>query len=135
MEFCNRRLLLRTHDVMACQAASATTSLREVQKAGPLCRQRTLDLKKICVTALNSTHPGRGTSLILYLGAVVIPRCSSRAQSLPVRTGASFPKDYTSSASWYIFLSLVSLGGECSSSALSSTSWPSGCYNSSAGEP
>jgi hypothetical protein len=39
--------------------------------------------------ALNSTCPGRRTSLILYLGAVVIPWCSSRAQSMPVRTGAS----------------------------------------------
>jgi hypothetical protein len=39
--------------------------------------------------ALNSTRPGRRTSLILYLGAVVIPRCSSRAQNLPARTGAS----------------------------------------------
>jgi hypothetical protein len=27
--------------------ASATTSLREVLKAGPLCRQRTLDPKKM----------------------------------------------------------------------------------------
>jgi hypothetical protein len=34
-EFCNRLLLLRTHDVMACQVASATASLREVLKAGP----------------------------------------------------------------------------------------------------
>jgi hypothetical protein len=39
--------------------------------------------------ALNSTRPGRGTSLILYLGAVVMPRCSSSARSLPARTGAS----------------------------------------------
>jgi hypothetical protein len=31
-------LLLRTHDVMACQAASATASLREVLKADPLCQ-------------------------------------------------------------------------------------------------
>jgi hypothetical protein len=75
--------------VMACQAASATTSLREVLKAGPLCRQRTLDPKKISMMALNSTRPRRGTSLILYLRAVVMPRCSSRVQSLPARTGAS----------------------------------------------
>jgi hypothetical protein len=37
----------------------------------------------------------RGTSLILYRGAVVMPRCSSRARSLPGRTGASAPKDST----------------------------------------
>jgi hypothetical protein len=110
MEFCNRRLLLRTHDVMACQVASATASLREVLKAGPLCRQRTLDRKEICAMALNSTRLGCGTSLILYLGAVVMPRCSSRAPSLPVRTGASIPKDSTSSASRYIFSSSALLG-------------------------
>jgi hypothetical protein len=52
---------------MVCQVALATASLREVMKAGPLCLQRTLD-PKISVTALNSTRPGRGTSLILYLG-------------------------------------------------------------------
>jgi hypothetical protein len=44
MEFCNRLLLLWTHDVMAYQVASATTSLREALKASPLCLQRTLDL-------------------------------------------------------------------------------------------
>jgi hypothetical protein len=44
---------------MACQAASATASLREVLKAGPLCRQRTLDPKKISAMALNSTRPER----------------------------------------------------------------------------
>jgi hypothetical protein len=84
---------------MAYQAASATTSLRDALKAGPLCLQRTLDPRKISVMALNSTHPGRGTSLILYLGAVVMPRCSSKAQSLPVGTGASALKDSTSFAS------------------------------------
>jgi hypothetical protein len=135
MEFCNRRLMLQTHDVMAYQAASATASLREVLKAGPLCQQRTLDLKKITATALNSTRPKCGTSLILYLGAVVMPRCSSRAQCLPVRTGASALKDSTSSASRYIFSSSVSLRGGYSSLALSSTSWSFGCYCSSAGEP
>jgi hypothetical protein len=50
---------------MACQAASATASLREVLKAGRLCRQRILDPKKISAMALNSTRPERGTSLIL----------------------------------------------------------------------
>jgi hypothetical protein len=65
---------------MECQAASATASLREVLKAGSLCQQRTLDPKKISAMALNSTRPERGTSLILYRGEVVMPRCSSRAQ-------------------------------------------------------
>jgi hypothetical protein len=74
-----RLLLLRTHDVMACQAASATASLREVLKAGPLCRQRILDPMKISAIALNSTRPERRTSLILYWGVVVMHRCSSKA--------------------------------------------------------
>jgi hypothetical protein len=64
--FCSRLLLLQTHDVMACQAASATTSLREVLKAGPLWRQRILDPKKISAMALNSTRPECGTSSTLY---------------------------------------------------------------------
>jgi hypothetical protein len=79
MEFCIRLLLLWTYDVMAYQAVSATASLRDALKAGPLCLQRTLDPRKIFVMALNSTHPGCGTSLILYLWAVVMHRCSSRA--------------------------------------------------------
>jgi hypothetical protein len=74
---------------MACQAASANASLQEVLKAGPLCRQRTLNPKKIFAMALYSTRPKCGTSLILYRGAVVMPRCSSRARSLSARTGAS----------------------------------------------
>jgi hypothetical protein len=53
---------------MACQAASATASLREVLKAGHLCLQRIQDPKKISAMALNSTLPGHGTSFILYLG-------------------------------------------------------------------
>jgi hypothetical protein len=77
----------------------------------------------------------RGTSLILYRGAVVMPRCSSRARSLPARTGASAPKDSTSSASWYIFSASVSLRGGCSSSVLCSVSWPPGYCCSSVGEP
>jgi hypothetical protein len=97
--------------VMACQAATTTASMREVLKDGPLCRQRTLDPKKISAVALNSTRPERGTSLILYLGAVVMPRCSSRARSLLTGTGASTPKDSTSSTSWYIFSSSVSARG------------------------
>jgi hypothetical protein len=69
-------------------------------------------------------------------GVVVMPRCSSRAHILPVRTGVSTPKDSTSSASRYIFLSSVSLRGGYPLLALSSTSW-SFCYccYSSAGEP
>jgi hypothetical protein len=135
MEFCSRLMLLRTHYVMACQVASATASLLEALKAGPLCLQRTLDPKKISATALNSTRPRRVTSLIRYLGAVVMPRCSSRARSLSARTRALAPKDSTSSASQYIFSSLVLLRGEYSSSALSSTSWYSSWCCSSAGEP
>jgi hypothetical protein len=60
--------------------------------------------------ALNSTHPERRTSLILYWVAVVMPRCSSRARSLPAMIGELAPKDSTSSASRYIFLALVSIG-------------------------
>jgi hypothetical protein len=45
-------------------------------------------MRKIAAMALNSTYTGRGTSLILYLGVVVMPKCSSRAQSLPVGTGS-----------------------------------------------
>jgi hypothetical protein len=110
---------------MVCQAASATASLHEVLKAGPLCRQRILDPKKISTMALNSTRPERGTSLILYRGAVVMPRCSSRARSLPARIRDSASKDSTSPASRYIFSSSVSLGGGCSSLVLSSMLWSS----------
>jgi hypothetical protein len=99
-----------------------------------LVSQRTLDLKKISVMALYSTHPRRGTSLILYLGGVVMPRCSSRAQSLRVRTGASTPNNSTSSASQYIFSSSALLGGGYSSLALSSTSWSFSCCCTSIGE-
>jgi hypothetical protein len=119
--------------VIACQAASATTSPREVLKAGPLCRQRILDPKKISAMALNSIHPECGTSFILYRGAVVMPRCSSKAQSLPARIGDSAPRDSTSSASRYNLPSSVSLEGSCSSSILSSVPGSSGCC-SSAGE-
>jgi hypothetical protein len=79
---------------------------------------------------LNSTRPERGTSLILYRGAVVMPRCSSKAWSLPARIGDSAPKDSTSLASRYIFSSSVSLGGGCSSLALSYMLWSSGCCSS-----
>jgi hypothetical protein len=107
--------------------------VREVLKAGPLCRQRILDLKKISMMALNSTHPERRTSLTLYRGAVVMPRCSSKAQSLLARIRDSAPKDSTSSASRYIFLGSVSLGGGCSSLVLSSVPWSSGCCSSAVG--
>jgi hypothetical protein len=115
---------------MACQAASAIASLCEVLKAGPLCWQRILDLKKISAMALNSTRPECGTSLILYRGAVVMSRCSSRARSLPASIGDSTLKDSTSSASRYIFSDSVSLGGGCSSLDLSSVSWSLGCCSS-----
>jgi hypothetical protein len=85
--FYSRLLLLWAHDVMACQVTSATASLREVLKAGPLCRQRILDLKKISAMALNSTRPEHGTFLTLYRGAVVMPRCPNKARSLPARNG------------------------------------------------
>jgi hypothetical protein len=68
MEFYSRLLLLQTHGVMACQVALATALLRDTLNVGPSCLQRTLDPRKISAMALNSTHPGRGTSLILYLG-------------------------------------------------------------------
>jgi hypothetical protein len=99
------------------KAASAIASLREVMKAGPLCRQRTLDPKKISAMALNSTCPERGTSLIQYRGAVVMPRCSSKAQSLPVRIGDSAPKDSTLSASRYIFSGSVCRAGTLEAAA------------------
>jgi hypothetical protein len=82
-------------------------------KAGPLCWQRTLHPKKISVTTLNSTRPERGTFLILYREAVVMPRCSSRAQSLPARIGDLAPKDSTSSASRYIFSGEGALHWSC----------------------
>jgi hypothetical protein len=76
--------------------------------------------------------PERGTSLILYRGAVVMPKCSNKAQSLPARIRDSAPKDSTSSASRYIFSSSVSLGGGYSSLVLSSVLRSSGCCCSSA---
>jgi hypothetical protein len=79
MEFCSSALLQRLQEVMAYQAASATTSLIDALKAGPWCMQRILGLEKISTIALNFTHPGRGTPLILYLGAEVMPKCPSRA--------------------------------------------------------
>jgi hypothetical protein len=68
MEFYNSSLLQWLQEVMAYQAASATTSVIDALKASPWCLQRTLGLEKISATALNSTHPGHGTPLILYLG-------------------------------------------------------------------
>jgi hypothetical protein len=135
MEFYSRLLLLPTHKVMACQAVSATVSLHDALKAGPFCLQRTLYPRMISAMALNSTRLGHGTSFILYLGVVVMPKCSSRARSLPVGIRALVSKDSTSSASRYIFLTSVSLRGGCSSSTLSSVSLSSGCYCSSTGEP
>jgi hypothetical protein len=66
-------------EVMVCQAASGTTSLLDAQKAGPRCLLVTPDPEKISAMAQYSTHPGRRTRLIRYLGAVVIPKCTSRA--------------------------------------------------------
>jgi hypothetical protein len=124
-EFCSSPLLRRLQEVMACQAASATTSLIDALKAGPWCLQRTLGLEKISPTALNSTHPRCGTPLIWYLGAEVMPKCPSRARSLPIGTGASAPQDSLSSASLYNFSPSLSFRGEYYSSSLSSlsTSW------------
>jgi hypothetical protein len=79
MEFYSSPLLQRLQEVMACQAASVTA------------------------TTLNSTCPRRGTTLILYLRAEVMPKCPSRARCLSVGIGASAPKDSLSSASLYSF--------------------------------
>jgi hypothetical protein len=71
--------------------------------------------------------------------AVVMPRCTSIARSLPVGTGASAPKDSTSLASLYISSTSVSPRGEYSSSSLSSLLallWSSCCCScSSTGMP
>jgi hypothetical protein len=137
MEFCSSPLLRRLQEVMACPAASATTSLIEALKAGPWCLQRTLGLENISETALNSTRPGRRIPLILYLGLEVMPKCPSRARSLEVWIRASAPKDSLSSASLYSFSPSLSLRGEYSSSSSSSLStlWSS-CYScSSVGAP
>jgi hypothetical protein len=79
MEFYSSSLLRRLQEVMAYQAASATTSLIDALKASTWCLQRTLGSEKTSATTLNSTYPGRGNPLILYLGAEVIPKCPSRA--------------------------------------------------------
>jgi hypothetical protein len=137
MEFCSSPMLRWLQEGMVCHAASATTSLIEPLKAGPWCLQRTLDLEKISATALNSTRPGCETPLILYLGAEVMPKCPSRAQSLPIGIWSSALKDSFLSASLYNFSSSLSLRGEYSSSSSSSllTSWSSYCCCSSAGAP
>jgi hypothetical protein len=79
MEFCSSTLLQRLQEVMVYQVASATTSLTYALKDGPWCLQRTMDPEKISTSTLNSTRPGRGTPLIMYLGAEVMPKCPSRA--------------------------------------------------------
>jgi hypothetical protein len=73
MEFYSSPLLRRLQEVMACQTASATSSLIDALKAGPWCLQRTLGKEKISATALNYTCPGHDTPLILYLGVELIP--------------------------------------------------------------
>jgi hypothetical protein len=137
MEFYSSPLLRLLQEVMACQAASTIASLIDALKAGPWCRQRTLGSKKISVTALNFTQPGRGTPLIQYLRAEVMPKCPSKAQILPVGIGASASKDSLSSASLYSFSPSLSLRGEYSSLSSSSLSmsWSSCCYCSSTGAP
>jgi hypothetical protein len=62
--------------------------------------------------------------LVLVLGAMVMPNCSSRARGLPVGTEALAPKDSISSASQYIFSTSVSLKGGCSSLVFSSMLCP-----------
>jgi hypothetical protein len=94
---------------MACQEASITASLIDALKAGLWCLQRTLGPEKIYATALNSTHPRRGTPLIWYLGVEVMPKCPSKARSLPVGIRALAPKDSLLSASLYSFLPSLSL--------------------------
>jgi hypothetical protein len=76
---------------MACHAAPATVSLVDDRKAGPCRMLITLDPEKISTMAWYSTHPRRGTPLIRYMGAVVIPMCTSSAWSLQIGTGASTP--------------------------------------------
>jgi hypothetical protein len=136
-EFYSSPLLRWLQEVMACQAASATTSLIDALKADPWCLPRTLGPEKISLTALNSTHPGRGTPLILYLGAVVMPKCPSRARILLVGIGASAPKDSLSSASQYSFSPSLSLRGEYYLPSSSSVSMllSSCCCCPSAGVP
>jgi hypothetical protein len=137
MEFYSSPLLRWLQEVMACQTASATTSLIDALKASPWCLQRTLGPEEISTTALNSTCPRRGTHLILYLGVEVKPKCPSRARSLPVGIEASALKDSLSSASLYSFSPSLLLRREYSSSSSSSlsTSWSSSCCYFSVGVP
>jgi hypothetical protein len=79
MDFYSSYLLQWLQEMMACQAASATASLMDILKAGPWCLRRTLEPEKIFVTIFNSTHPRRGTHLILYLAVEVMPKCPSKA--------------------------------------------------------
>jgi hypothetical protein len=135
MECCSSSLLRQLQEVMACKAASATTSIIDALKAGPSCLQRTLGPKKISTTVLNSTFPGCGTPFILYLGAEVMPKCPNRARSLPMGIGASTSNDSLLSASLYNFLPSLSLKGEYSwsSSSSLSRSWSSSYCCSSVG--
>jgi hypothetical protein len=89
------------------------------------------------LTTLNSTCPRHGILLILYLGVEVMPKCPSRARSLPVWIEASTKKDSLLSASLYSFSPSLLLKGEYSSSYSSSlsTSWSSCYYCSSVGAP
>jgi hypothetical protein len=100
--------------VIACQAAAVIASLIDALNAGLLCLLMTQFPLKISVMALNSTHLGHATQLILYLRAEVMPKCPSKALSLLVGIRASAPKDSISSASLYIFSLSLSLRGEYS---------------------
>jgi hypothetical protein len=77
----------------------------------PWCVQWTLGPEKVSATTLNSTRPGRRTPLIMYLLAEVMPKCPSRARSLPIGIRASALKDSLLSAYLYSFLPSSSLWG------------------------
>jgi hypothetical protein len=121
MEFFSLWWCMRFHAVIACRAASATSSLQDALKASPMCLLTTLGSLKISMTTQNSSHPRHGTLLILNSVVVVMPTCLSRSHSLPVGIRASFPKNFNSSVSWYIFSFSESLKGVYSSSLSSSS--------------
>jgi hypothetical protein len=108
--------------VISYQAASVTASLIDALNIGPLCLLTTQFLLKISRMALNSTRPRHGTPLILYLGAEVMPKCPSKALSMPVGIGASALKDSILSTFLNIFSLSSSLRGEYPSSSSSSSS-------------
>jgi hypothetical protein len=121
MEFFSLQWCMRFHAVIACHATLATTSLQDALKAGPMCLLISLGPLKISTTAWSSSQPGHMTLLILNSGAVVMPTCPSRSRSLSVGIKASFPKDFNSSVSQYIFSFSESIKGVYSSSSLTSS--------------